>query len=254
MHPLDNVIWKALTTLQVHLGTTNHSAGRFFQEVSILGALAEPSSEAYEALLSILNPGERVGLFLDNDPKLPSPWKVVSSVPLMQMVHDGATLPENGPNETAFSRLGETDVPEMLALTQLTKPGPFGRRTHEMGEYWGIRQNGELIAMAGERLRLRSYCEVSAVCTHPEHQGRSYATALIKMLVQRMVSRGELPFLHVRPENTRAVELYERLGFRKRVLMRYVILEKIKEDLRRHRGLRPEQNDHDMPQKKGTTK
>jgi ribosomal protein S18 acetylase RimI-like enzyme len=225
MHPLDNVIWKALTTLQGHLGTTNHSAGRFLQEVSILGALCEPSDEAYESLLPIVNPGERVGLFLGDDPQ-PPPWKVASSASLLEMVYEGATLPENGPDKTAFLRLGETDVPEMLALTQLTKPGPFGSRTHEMGEYWGIRQNGKLIAMAGERLRLPSYSEVSAVCTHPEHQGRSYATSLVKMLVRRIRSRGELPFLHVRPENRRAVELYERLGFQKRALMRYVILER----------------------------
>ena len=80
--------------------------------------------------------------------------------------------------------------------------------------------------MAGERLCLPGYTEISAVCTHPDHLGRGYATALIKMLIQRIRSRGERPFLHVRPENTRAVDLYERLGFQKRVLMRYVILEK----------------------------
>jgi len=122
--------------------------------------------------------------------------------------------------------LGESDVPEMLALTRLTKPGPFGKRTHEMGEYWGIRQNGELIAMAGERLRLPSYTEISAVCTHPDHLGHGHATALISMLIQRIRSRGEQPFLHVRPENTRALQLYERLGFEQRVLMRHVILER----------------------------
>jgi ribosomal protein S18 acetylase RimI-like enzyme len=226
MHPLDNVIWKALTTLQVHLGTTNHSAGRFLPEVSLLGALAEPSKEAYESLRSFVNPGERVGLFLDDDSQPLAAWKVVSSAPLLQMAYEPSAVFENAAQQPGFLRLGEPDVQEMLALTQLTKPGPFGRRTHEMGEYWGIRQNGELIAMAGQRLRLPGYTEVSAVCTHPEHLGQGYATALIKMLVQRIRSREELPFLHVRPENTRAVELYERLGFQKRVLMRYVILER----------------------------
>jgi len=227
MHPLDNVIWKALATCQTHLGTRNHSAARFFADVSVLGALAELTAEAYESLFALLHVNERVGLFLDETPQ-PSPWwKVVRSGPLLQMVHEHAPAPENREGkEPVFLRLGEADVPEMLALTQLTKPGPFGRHTHEMGEYWGIRQNGKLIAMAGERLRLPGYTEVSAVCTHPDHLGHGCATALITMLVQRIRDRGEQPFLHVLPENTRAVELYEHLGFRKRALRQYVILER----------------------------
>lgn len=226
MHPLDNVIWRALTTSQSHLGTRNHFAGKFFAEVSILGALSVPSAEAYESLLSLLQPGERVGLFLDHIPEPLPAWKLVTSVPLLQMAYENPLSPESAPEQPMFSRLGESDVADMLALTRLTKPGPFGKRTHEMGEYWGIRENGQLIAMSGERLRLPGYTEISAVCTHPDHLGRGYATTLIKMLTQRIRSRGEQPFLHVRPENTRAVELYERLGFRKRVLMQYVILEK----------------------------
>lgn len=205
MHQLDNVIWRSLTTSQAHLGAKNHSAGKFFAEVSTLGALAEPSAEAYESLCTLLGPHECVGLFLDETPVPPLPWTLRGSGPLLQMVHEGAPSPENvqGPE---FLRLGEPDVPEMLALTQLTKPGPFGRRTYE-GEYWGIRQDGDLIAMAGERLRLPGFTEVSAVCTHPDHLGKGYATALINMLIQRIRSRGEQPFLHVRPENTRAVDL-----------------------------------------------
>jgi ribosomal protein S18 acetylase RimI-like enzyme len=224
MHPLDNVIWKALTTSQAHLGTTNHFAGRFLREVSVLGALAEPTVEAYESLLTLLRPKERAGLFLDETPQLPPSWELISSGPLLQMAHEDARALENPEKKPVFLRLGEADIPEMLALTQLTTPGPFVRRTHEMGEYWGVRHNGALIAMAGERLRLPGYTEVSAVCTHPDHLGQGYATALITMLLQRIRSRGEQPFLHVRPENTRAVNLYERLGFHKRVPMQYVIL------------------------------
>jgi len=236
MHPLDDVIWRALTTSQAHLGTKNHSAGKFFAEVSILGALAEPSAEAYESLCTLLRPYERVGLFLEETPEPPLPWKLRSSGPLLQMLHEDVHSAEN-PHGPEFLRLGEADVADMLALTRLTKPGPFGKRTHEMGEYWGIRQDGDLIAMAGERLRLPGYTEISAVCTHPEHLGCGYATALIKTLIQRIRGRGEQPFLHVRPENTRAVELYERLGFHKCVLMQYVILEKqTTEDTGEHRG------------------
>ena len=226
MHPLDNVIWRALTTSQSHLGARNNCSGKFFAEVSILGALAAPSAEAYESLLSLLQPGEPVGLFLDRVPEPRPAWKLVTSVPLLQMAYENPLLPESDREQPSFSRLGEPDVPEMLTLTRLTKPGPFGKRTHEMGEYWGIRQKGELIAMAGERLRLPGYTEISAVCTHPDHLGRGYATSLMEMLIHRIRGRGEQPFLHVRPENTRAVDLYERLGFHKRLLMQYVILEK----------------------------
>jgi len=226
MHPLDNVIWRALTTLQTHLGAKNHCAGKFFAEVSILGALAQPSAEAYESLAALLCPDERIGLFLDKTPEpLPPTWKLVASCPLLQMVHQDVPSAHDL-EKPEFFRLAESDVPEMLALTQLTKPGPFVKRTHEMGEYWGLRENGKLIAMAGERLRLPGYTEISAVCTHPDHLGHGYATALISMLVDRIRVRGEQPFLHVRPENTRAVDLYERLGFQKRALMQYVILEK----------------------------
>jgi ribosomal protein S18 acetylase RimI-like enzyme len=237
MQPLDNVIWKALTTCQAHLATIHHNAGKFLADVSLLGALAEPGAEAYASLLSILNPGDRVGLFLPTDSPQVAASKVILSIPLLQMISEDGRFHENNSDAPPFTRLGEADVPEMLALTRLTKPGPFGKRTHEMGEYWGIRQNGELIAMAGERLHLPGYTEVSAVCTHPEHSGHGYATALINMLLQRIRDRGEQPFLHVLPQNTRAVELYERLGFRKRVLLQYVILEKqATEDTKAQRG------------------
>ena len=122
--------------------------------------------------------------------------------------------------------LGPSDVPEMMELTALTKPGPFGKRTHELGSYLGIRHNGKLVAMAGERLKVPGYTEVSAVCTHPEHTGRGYARILMMEVMQRIRSRGETPFLHVRGDNVRAIELYERLGFSQRVLLHFAVLRK----------------------------
>ena len=133
MHLLDNVIWRALTTSQAHLTTRNHCSGKFLAEVSILGALSQPSAEAYESLAALLRSDERVGLLLDTTPEplLPT-WKLVTACPLLQMVHEDAISPQNV-QRPEFLRLGEPDVPEMLALTRLTKPGPFGKRTHEMG-------------------------------------------------------------------------------------------------------------------------
>jgi predicted GNAT family acetyltransferase len=112
----------------------------------------------------------------------------------------------------------------MVELTALTKPGPFGKRTHELGYYVGIRDNGKLVAMAGERLKVPGYTEVSAVCTHPDHLGKGYAGALMLEVMRAIRERGETPFLHVRSNNARAIGIYERLGFRKRWEGHYAIL------------------------------
>jgi len=178
-------------------------------------------------MAALLAAGERVGVFVEEAAAAPG-LEVVSSVPLLQMVRENGDLPANeeGQRSSEVVALTEADVPEMMALTALTKPGPFNQRTREMGDYFGIRSNGKLIAMAGERLRVPGYTEISAVCTHPDHLGRGYARALIALLIARIRGRGERPFLHVRPENTRAVALYERLGFEKRLLSRYVILQR----------------------------
>jgi predicted GNAT family acetyltransferase len=114
----------------------------------------------------------------------------------------------------------------MLALAQLTKPGPFGMRTHEMGNYIGIRREGKIVAMAGERLRVEGYTEISAVCTLPEYLGRGFAAGLIGELVARILERGETPCLHVRGENTRAIELYKRLGFELRAQMYALVVKR----------------------------
>lgn len=227
MHVLDNVIWQALTSKQAHLSHKKDEAVRFFNEVSMLAAVSEPSESAFQNLRSLLNIGERVGLFLDAIPPAMREFRLVTSADLLQMVRDTADAIPVGTESQEVVPLGDDDVPEMLALTQLTKPGPFGRRTREMGDYFGIRLNGSLVAMAGERLRVPGHTELSAVCTHPDHLGHGHAKALVTMLLGRIQGRGEVAFLHVLPGNRRAVELYERLGFRTRHPRHYVILEKL---------------------------
>jgi predicted GNAT family acetyltransferase len=143
------------------------------------------------------------------------------------MVHENGSLPPAEATLRVFHQLGEADVPEMLALTRLTKPGPFANRTREMGDYFGIRKDGVLVAMAGQRLRLPGFTEVSAVCTHPEHLGQGHARQLITLLLGRIQARGEQAFLHVREDNRRAVELYERMGFGKRVSRHYALLSRL---------------------------
>jgi predicted GNAT family acetyltransferase len=123
--------------------------------------------------------------------------------------------------------LGVGDSPEMLELTALTKPGPFGPRTHELGYYVGIRDGGKLVAMAGERMKVPGHTEVSAVCTHPDHLGKGYAAALMKEVMRSIRERAEIPFLHVRSDNSRAIAIYERLGFSKRWEGHYAVLRRV---------------------------
>ena len=123
-----------------------------------------------------------------------------------------------------ISELGPQDSPDMVELATLTKPGPFGNRTHELGTYLGIRSDGKLVAMAGERLKVPGYTEVSAVCTHPEHTGQGYAQVLMMELMRRIRTEGKHHSFMSGEDNVRAVQIYERLGFRVRVLLHYVLL------------------------------
>lgn len=227
MHPLDNVVWSALTTRQANLAESFDQARRFMPEISTIGGFLEPTLRGYESLAALLAPGQTVNLALD-EPYQPRPgWKLILGTPMPQMVCDGASdsLPQSS-SDPEIIEMGASDVPEMMELTALTKPGPFSRRTHEMGTYLGIRSNGKLIAMAGERMSVPGYTEVSAVCTHPEHTGHGYARTLMIEVMRRILSRGETPFLHVRENNVRAIELYHRLEFSRRVLLHLAVLRK----------------------------
>ncbi len=226
MSPLDNPIWQSLITTHAHFAEIPGQARKFPHEVSVLAGLSEPTPENYDSLGAMMRPGERVGLFLQDPPDPPAPWAIDRTCPLLQMLCEKRSSFSVAPRamQPEFIRLTKADVPEMLALTKLTNPGPFGARTHELGDYFGIRVAGTLAAMAGERLRLPGYTEVSAVCTHPDHLGHGYASALMGVVMDNICSRGELPILHVLPENTRAIQVYERLGFTKRATLHLAVL------------------------------
>jgi ribosomal protein S18 acetylase RimI-like enzyme len=224
-HPLDNPIWSALTTRQAHFAETFNQARRFPLDVTSLGGFDEPSRERYASLAALQSAGGPTGLFLADRTSLPSGWTIVDEAPLLQMAREvpQAALPVTVPvGAPGWIELTEQDVPDMVELAGITKPGPFGKRTRELGAYIGIRREGKLVAMAGERLRVPGYSEISAVCTHPEYVGQGFAARLMNALVGMIVSRREVPFLHVRATNQRAIELYRRLGFADRLLFRYV--------------------------------
>jgi predicted GNAT family acetyltransferase len=226
MHPLDNVIWHALTTRQEHFAESGSHARRFIREVSPLAAFEEETPDGYAALRELVQTGETVGVFIDNAYESQPGWSYVAGAPLLQMVCPDGICPEPTDRSVSIAELSVDDSREMVELTSLTKPGPFGSRTHEFGIYVGIRIDGKLVAMAGERLKVPGHTEVSAVCTHPDHTGKGYAGILMTEIMRGIRERGETPFLHVRGDNERAIAVYKRLGFRERVLRHFAVLRK----------------------------
>jgi predicted GNAT family acetyltransferase len=143
---------------------------------------------------------------------LPESFQVTHTFELVQMIGEHA----EGVHDPEAATLGPADVPEMLELVRLTEPGPFFERTIELGRYVGIRRQGALVAMAGERLRFDGWTEISAVCTAPAYRGHGLASRLVSTLVADIQGRSERVFLHVLTDNTNAIRLYEELGFRTR--------------------------------------
>jgi len=208
---LDNPIWSCLTTRHAHIASGGALARRYPASISPIGALADNGPEHVAALESVVEAGDDFAVFAPSVPALPANWETLFESRLLQMIRsDRSPLPEG---DVEVSSLGAADVPDMLALVELAKPGPFRARTVELGTYVGIRDGGRLIAMAGERLWLGNFHEVSAICTHPNRQGRGYARALTGRVVNRMLRADETPMLHVEWTNTRAIDMYRALGF-----------------------------------------
>jgi predicted GNAT family acetyltransferase len=210
---LDNPAWSALSTTHKSFADGDELAKRYPADVAPFGATRDQSSEAYHSLAKLFGPGETAALPLAIMPTLPQGWTLVRRVDSAQMVWNGSEPP---PVNHRIEDLNISQVDEMLALVELTKPGPFLRQTPELGTYLGIRKSGQLVAMAGERLRPLGHTEISAVCTHPEFRGRGYGSLLVSSLIQAITRRDEIPFLHVRTENVGAIRVYEKLGFKTR--------------------------------------
>ena len=218
---LDNPVWNALSTTHASFAEGDSLAKRYPVDVAPFAATRDQSPESYRSLARLLGPGGTAAIPLATMPLLPDGWTVIRKIDSAQMVWNTQTPP---PAEHSFEELKPSHVDEMLALVELTKPGPFLKRTPELGSYLGIREAGQLVAMAGERLKPYGHTEISAVCTHPDHRGRGYASSLVSILIQRITKRNEIPFLHVRTENLDAVRVYERLGFKTRRIINIAIV------------------------------
>lgn len=212
-HPLDHVIWHALTGMQKSFAEGNERARRYPAAVAPFAAtidLEPPSFLSLAALISARD--DRIALFTPAKIKPLSPFLVLRREDVDQMVLADASAC-GPPTEAGFSVLGRTDVPEMLALASATQPGPFGSRTIELGAYLGVRRGGVLVAMAGERMRLDGFTEISAVCVDAAYRKQGIAAGLVRALIASIRARSETPFLHVFSSNSQAIALYRKLGF-----------------------------------------
>jgi predicted GNAT family acetyltransferase len=220
-HPLDRVVWNALTSKQRRFATGDERALRFPAPVAPFAAMANDDSASFEAVRGLIDEHGPVALVTTAGLPVPSGFAVLRDAVLLQMVWQGDVAPAAA---VEYVQLTERDVPDMVNLTNATQPGPFGPRTIELGDYYGMRSDGKLAAMAGERMRLDGFTEISAVCVDDSFRGQGHAAGLVKWLISTIHARGETPFLHVIASNEAAIALYLRLGFAVRREMRLTVL------------------------------
>jgi GNAT superfamily N-acetyltransferase len=215
-HQLDNPVWHALVGPQAGVAIGGRKARHFPRALAPFSAISEAAPDAYADLAIDLPPGLEARLFRPAEEPAPSGWSVDSARPILQMIVECRSSLGVHPAESRLVTLNLADAAEMLALSEATKPGPFSSRTPELGRYAGVRNaTGRLLAMAGERLRLPGYVELSGICVAPDARGQGLGAALTLHLARAALVRGEAPFLHVFPDNP-AAALYARLGFRLR--------------------------------------
>jgi ribosomal protein S18 acetylase RimI-like enzyme len=218
-HVLDDAVRASLGGHHARFAQRHGRAVRYHRDVAPFIALDDAADPAaWDDVVELLEPGEQ--LALAGGSQWPDTWRTVLSLEGVQMIGTGVE-PLVEPEAVT---LGPADVPEMLELVARTEPGPFRPRTVELGTYLGVRRNGELIAMAGERMHPPGWTEISAVCTAPEYRGQGLAGRLVRAVSAGILARGETPFLHALASNENAVGLYRRLGFEQRRSIVFTVL------------------------------
>ncbi len=214
---LDNPILNALLTDHGSHAIGEGQARRYPAPIGPLAGTPDQSQASYDALAKLAGPGGLIGLFFLDPPSLPQGWSLFRGGILIQMVCSKPHLDAAGilGQGVTMRRLGAADVPAMMDLARLTEPGPFRERTFELGNFYGVFEGDRLLAMAGQRMRVPGFVELSAVCTHPDARGRGYAGEVMREVMRDIVAEGRTPFLHAFDDNP-AVRLYLKLGFTQR--------------------------------------
>lgn len=222
-HNLDRPIWNALNTRHAALALGGDLAKRYAPSIHPFACSRDETPESLAALAEIAAPGERL-IFLQADEfVLPPGFTAIMTAFGVQMVA-APDMPVI--EDDRITPLGEADAADMLELALLTKPGPFTLKALSLGSFWGIREKGKLIVMAGERLKQGGFIELSGVATHPDFQRRGLGRRLSLFVAGKIAAKGERPFLHVWESNAAAISLYESIGFKLRTRMNVAVIER----------------------------
>lgn len=222
-HVLDRPIWSALTTRHQALAEGDELARRYHPSIVPFAATASDDRESLRALVGLLPPHETAVLVQTDEIVLPAEISAISAASLVQMV---AEQPTPAVSDGRIRQLTRADAAEMLALVLLTRPGPFTLEALSLGDFWGIRIDGRLAAMAGERMKQPGHSELSGVCTHPDFRGGGFARLLSMFVAGRIAARGEVAYLHAYDSNAAAIRLYESIGFRLRSVMNMAMIQR----------------------------
>ena len=221
---LNNPAWGALISGNKNLALGNNRVKYFDRDVSPFVGLEENSADNFKELFELIPHAAPLLVITPAEMEIPAPWTVLRCIHGIQMIYEaGVPAAEQAAKLRALTI---ADIPQMLELTQLTNPGPFGPRTIEFGYYEGAFEGNRLAAMAGQRLHVDDYMEISAVCTHPDFTGRGYAKQLLQSQINRIRAVNGIPFLHVRYDNGRAINVYESLGFTRRADIYFYVIKK----------------------------
>ena len=208
MQPLDNPAWHALPGPQSTVAEGVGRAVRYRPEYSVFSALPDdPGPQDWQALATLLGPSAPA--LLTTTTAAPETWQRLGTFAVRQMVLEQSVAVDTTPVTT----LGTKDLAELTDLVGIAKPGPWAERTHELGDFFGIRIDGQLVAAAGQRMHLDGHIEISAVSTRPDARGRGLGAVVTAAAAEAAVARSATPFLHVTAENIGAIRLYERIGF-----------------------------------------
>ena len=220
-HILDRPVWSALETRHAALSHGGEMARRYRSPISTFATTRDDSPECLRGLQELAEPGETLLLAQADEIIAPPRFAVVSRAAAVQMV---AERPMAAASDDRIERLGEADAAAMLDLALLTRPGPFTLKALSFGDFWGVKIDGVLVAMAGERMKQPGHTELSGVCAHPDFRGKGFGRLLSLFVAGQIVERGDLPYLHAYASNEGAIALYESIGFRLRCPMNVAVI------------------------------